>query len=60
MFLTINLCNHAKLKCPRGVMVKPLDCRIVVREFELQSCCYVHFRTHTLEVIKPLIFSAMG
>ena len=23
---------------PRGVMVKTLDCRIVVRVFELQSC----------------------
>ena len=30
--------------CPRGVMVKAMDCRIVVREFELQSRYYVHFR----------------
>ena len=28
-----------------GVMVKALDCGIVVREFELQSRFYVHFRT---------------
>ena len=24
--------------CPRGVMVKAMDCVIVVNEFELQSC----------------------
>ena len=35
--------------CPRGVMVKVLDCEIVVSEFELQSRYYVHFRTNTLE-----------
>ena len=29
--------------CPRGVMVKALDCGIVVREFY-----YVHFRANTL------------
>ena len=33
-----------KRGCPRGVMVKALDCGIVVREFELQSRYYVHFR----------------
>ena len=27
--------------CPSGVMVKALDCRIGVREFELQPCYYV-------------------
>ena len=32
----------------RGVMVKAMDCRIVVSEFVLQSCYYVHFRTNTL------------
>ena len=30
--------------CPRGVMVKAMDCGIVVREFVLQSHNYVHFR----------------
>ena len=30
--------------CPRGVIVKAMDCRIVVREFVLQSRYYVHFR----------------
>ena len=34
--------------CPRGVMVKALDCGIVVREFVLQSRYYVHFRANTL------------
>ena len=34
--------------CPRGVMVKAIDCKIVLSEFELQSRCYVHFRTNTL------------
>ena len=28
---------------PCGIMVKALDCGIVVSEFELQSCYYVHF-----------------
>ena len=45
----------------RGVMVKPLDYRIVVSEFELQSRYYVLFRTNTLWKGKnPLIFSARG
>ncbi len=30
--------------CPRGVMVKAVDCGIVVREFVLQSRYYIHFR----------------
>ena len=47
--------------CPRGVMVKAMDCKIVVNEFELQSGYYVHFRTNTLgNGINPLILSAMG
>ena len=33
--------------CPRGVMVKALDCGIVVREFVLQSRYYVHFLANT-------------
>ena len=36
------------VECPRGVMVKAIDCRIIVSEFEFQSCYYVHFRTNTL------------
>ena len=47
--------------CPRGVMVKAMDCGIVVREFVLQSRYYVHFRANTLgKAINPLILLAMG
>ena len=48
--------------CPRGVMVKAMNCRIVVREFVLQSRYYVHFRVNTLgKGINPLILPpAMG
>ena len=44
--------------CPRGVMVKAMDCGIVVSEFELQSRYCVHFRTKTLG--KGTILPAMG
>ena len=41
----------------RVVMVKVLDCIIVVREFELPCCYYVPFRTKTLRKgMKPLIY----
>ena len=33
---------------PRGVMVKAMDCGIVVNEFELQSRYYVQFQANTL------------
>ena len=33
--------------CPSGVMVKTMECGVIVGEFELQSCNYVHFRTNT-------------
>ena len=47
--------------CPRGVMVKVMDCRIVVCEFVLQSRYYVHFRATTLgKGINLLILPAMG
>ena len=42
--------------CPRGVMVKVMNCGIVVREFVLQSRYYVHFRANTFgEGMNPLI-----
>ena len=48
-------------RCPRGVMVKAMDCRIVAREFVLQSRYYVHFRANTLgKGMNPLILPAMG
>ena len=47
--------------CPRGVMVKAMDCEIVVSEFVLQSCYYVHFRENTFgKGMNPLILPAMG
>ena len=51
---------------PGGVlvvlMVKAMHCRIVVREFVLQSHYYVHFRANTLgKGMNPLILPpAMG
>ena len=47
--------------CPRGVMVKAMDCRIIVREFVPQSRYYVHFQANTLEkFMNPLILPSMG
>ena len=47
--------------CPRGVIVKAMDCGIVVREFVLQSRYYVHFQANTLgKGMNPLILPAMG
>ncbi len=47
--------------CPHSVMVKAMDYGIVVCEFVLQSCYYVHFRTNTLgKGMNPLILLAMG
>ena len=47
--------------CPRRVMVKAIDCGIVVSEFVLQSRYYVHFRANTLgKGLNPLILLAMG
>ena len=48
-------------KCLCGVMIKVMNCGIVVSEFEIQSCYYVHYRTNTLgNGRKPLILPAMG
>ena len=47
--------------CPHGVMVKAMVCRIVVREFVLQSCSYVHFWANNLgKGMNPLILPAMA
>ena len=47
--------------CPGGVMVKAMDCGIVVSEFVLQSRYYVHFRTNTLgKGMNPFILPGMG
>ena len=48
-------------ECPRGVMVKALDCGIVVSEFELQSRYEVLLRKNTLgKGMNPFILPAMG
>ena len=49
------------MNSPRGVIVKALDFRIVVREFERQAHYYVHFRTITLgEDMNPPYLSIYG
>ena len=45
--------------CPCGVMVKVMDCGIVVSEFK--SLYYVHFRTNILEKgVNAFILPVMG
>ena len=57
----VDVCPLQRWGCPRVVMVKAMDCRIVVREFVLQSCYYVHFRANTLgKGMNPIILPAMG
>ena len=47
--------------CPRGVIIKAFDCRILISEYELQLRYYVHFRTNTLRKgMNPLILLAIG
>ena len=44
---------------PRGVMVKAMDCGIVVREFVLQSRYYVYFQANTLgKGMNPIFVAA--
>ena len=53
--MSLALSNRQRV-CPRGVMVKAMNCGIVVREFVLQSRYYVHFRANTLgKGMNPLI-----
>ena len=48
--------TYLSFPCPRGVMVRAMNCGIVVREFVLQSRYYVHFRANTLgKGMNPLI-----
>ena len=54
--LTVGRTIHSAWGCPRGVMVKAMDCGTVVSEFVLQSRYYVHFRANTLgKGMNPLI-----
>ncbi len=44
----------------RDVVANLLDCDIVVSEFKLQSCYYIHFRTNTLgKGMNPLILPVL-
>ena len=43
-----NFCFNCAGGCPRGEMVKAMDCGIVVREFVLQVRYYIHFRANTI------------
>ena len=54
--------NRISDQSSRGLMVKAMNCGIVVREFVLQSRYYVHFRANTLgKGMNPLILPpAMG
>ncbi len=46
---------------PCGVMVKALECGIVVCEFVLESRYNVHFRANTIgKRMNPLFLPAMG
>ena len=48
-------------RCPCGVMVEEMNFGIIVSEFELQLCYYIHFQTNTLgKGMMPLILPAMG
>ena len=59
--MTVLLSENPSWGLPRGVMVKNMDCRTVVREFVLQSRYYVHFRANTLgKVMNSLTPPAMG
>ena len=59
-FPTMTL-NNTRGWCPRGAMVKTMDCGIVVSEFVLQSRNYLHFRANILgKGMKPLILPAIG
>ena len=57
----LNAKPHESKGCLHGVMVKAMDCGIVVSEFVLQSRYCVHFRANTLgKGMNPLILPAMG
>ena len=58
--ISINLHSFYQV-CPRGIIVKSMDCKTIVSEFKLQLQHYVHFRAITLgKGMKPLILPAMG
>ena len=47
-FINVNQCVQGpveRMGNPCSVVTNMLDCNIIVNEFELQSCYYVHFWT---------------
>ena len=67
MCVNVCVCVRARLNIyepTRGVMVKAMDCGIVVSEFEFQSYFFVHFWIRELftlgKSINSLILSALG
>ena len=62
LYFSFVICIYSYHLPFRGVMVKAMNCGIVVREFVLQSRYYVHFRANTLgKGMNPLILPpAMG
>ena len=62
-YLNYTLTNESNFAwgCSRGVMVKAMDCGIVVSEFILQSHYYIYFRANTLgKGMNALILPGMG
>ena len=59
--MQINVFFDLQKECIRGVIVKVMDCGIVISEFEFQSRYYADFRTNTLgKGMNPLILPVMG
>ena len=55
------MCKMNGRGSPRGLMVKAMDCGIVVSKFVLQSRYYIHFQANTLgKGMNPLILPCMG
>ncbi len=53
--------SYLNLSLTSGVMVKAMDCGIVVSEFVLKSRYYIHFQAYTLgKGMNPLILPAMA
>ena len=62
VYVSPQVCStFSRQRCPRDVMVKLMDSRIVVSKSELQSHYYIHLWTNTLgKGMNPLILPAMG
>ena len=54
------MCVLLHEQCRRGVIVKALNCNIVIRDFELQPHYFIHFRTNTFgKGRNPLVLPSM-